>query len=795
MRRCRIALTLTLVSTGIISLGGGPPVANAATVPTGFSDTSVAGFSRPTAVEWLPSDQIVVLEQAGRVKIGPASGPFTTALTLTNVCGSGERGFLGFTHDPAFLGNGLVYLYYTRTEPGAPGGCVNRVSRFQLSGSTINPASEFVLLDNISSVAGNHNGGDLDVGSDGFLYVSIGDAGSDPRVRSGVNQAAQDLSLLNGKILRITLDGQPAPGNPLTGPGTAPCATRGNTPSTPTTQCQELFAWGLRNPFRIAFDRNDGSNRFLINDVGQSTREEVDLGGIGRNYGWPAREGQCPRGQTPPCAGPPAGITDPITDYPRSVGQYITAGGFVPNGLWPSEFDGTYLFGDGGSGEIWVMQPNGGVDYNAPFATGADGIVDMTFGFQADGRMALFYTQGGGSLRKIVPTDPPAPTTGTSLRMIPITPFRAYDTGHAIGTTMGDVFNGTTRLVDLNPPGSYEAALVNITIDATKGPGFLRAWTPKGLRPSTSSINADGPNAVIANAAVVPLGPDGSFVVESVMTGRVIVDVMAWFDNTGGASSEGRFVALPPARLADTREPPNQTLSSGSPNPWVRTGERIDVSVRGHLGVPNDGTSGAVVISAVAIAGQELGGYIGAFPSGAAWGGTSNVNVVPGDVRANLIVVPLGADGKISLQTLNIADVVVDVLGYVTSPTASAATPPATAGLFSFIEPTRIVDTRIPLGFGRLADSSTSSVAAPCAGAASKSALIQNLTVTQTSAPGWIAAYPATGTTPLVSSVNFTGPNQTRAALAFTQIPASGQESITALVATDVVIDVIGYFS
>ena len=213
--------------------------------------------------------------------------------------------------------------------------------------------------------------------------------------------------------------------------------------------------------------------------------------------------------------------------------------------------------------------------------------------------------------------------------------------------------------------------------------------------------------------------------------------------------------------------------------------------MRGHLGVPSDGTSGAVVISAVAIAGQELGGYIGAFPSGAAWDGTSNVNVVPGDVRANLIVVPLGADGKISLQTLNIADVVVDVLGYVTSPTA----PAASSGLFSFIEPTRIVDTRLPLGFGRLADNSSSPVAAPSAGAASKSALVQNLTVTQTSAPGWIAAYPATGTTPLVSSVNFTGPNQTRAALAFTQIPASGQESITALVATDVVIDVIGYFS
>ena len=86
-----------------------------------------------------------------------------------------------------------------------------------------------------------------------------------------VINAARDLSLLNGKILRITLDGQPAPGNPLSGAGTEACATRGNLPSTPTTSCQELFAWGLRNPYRIAFDPNGGGDRFFINDVGQSS--------------------------------------------------------------------------------------------------------------------------------------------------------------------------------------------------------------------------------------------------------------------------------------------------------------------------------------------------------------------------------------------------------------------------------------------------------------------------------------------------------------------------------------------
>jgi hypothetical protein len=121
---------------------------------------------------------------------------------------------------------------------------------------------------------------------------------------------------------------------------------------TPTTSCQELYAWGLRNPFRFAFDPNTGPDRFFINDVGQSTHEEIDQGGMALNYGWPIREGFCLNGQSQPCAPPdPAlGFTDPITDYPRTLGQVITASAFIPNGHWPAEFDGGYLFADAGSG-------------------------------------------------------------------------------------------------------------------------------------------------------------------------------------------------------------------------------------------------------------------------------------------------------------------------------------------------------------------------------------------------------------------------------------------------------------
>ena len=119
---------------------------------------------------------------------------------------------------------------------------------------TIDLGTEVILLDNIAATGSNHNGGDLDIGSDGYLYVGIGDAGTDPRLDSGAggsNDAAQDLSILNGKIARITLDGDPAPGNPFSGPGTVPCATLGTTAS-PSVQCQEIYSWGLRNPYRFA---------------------------------------------------------------------------------------------------------------------------------------------------------------------------------------------------------------------------------------------------------------------------------------------------------------------------------------------------------------------------------------------------------------------------------------------------------------------------------------------------------------------------------------------------------------
>lgn len=778
----------TLLTASTLTGAGGSPALAAAT-PTGFTDTFVASVDRATAVEWLPSDQIVVLEQStGRVRVSTPGRSFTTALDLA-VCGNSERGLLGLTADPAFLGNGWVYVYYTAPVGG---GCVNRVSRFTLVGSTIDPNSEIILLDNIASTGGNHNGGDLDFDGDGNLLVAIGDAGTDPRGNSGSagsNDAAQDLSLLNGKIVRITRTGAPAPGNPFTGAGTSRCASSG-TNASPSTTCQEIYAYGLRNPYRIAVDRNDGAGGFFINDVGQSTFEEVNASAVGANYGWPTREGSCPQGRSSNCAAPPAGLTDPVTSYGRALGTYITAGAFVPNGLWPAEYDGAYLFGDGGSGRIWLRQANGSVDYDTPFATDAYGLTDMTFGFDADGVMVLYYVEVGGGLRTIRPTAVPEQATAGDLKMVPITPFRAYDTGNDTGAAAGDVFNGTTRVVDLDPPAGVRAALANLTYDQTAGPGFVRTWASRTRRPGTSALNADRPATTVANSAVVALADDGTFVLESSTTARVVVDVMAWFVDTPGTSDDGRFVAVEPSRLVDTRLPAGEVLDSGSPNPWTRTGSRIDVEVLAHPHVPDDGTVGAVVLSVGAISGGAPGGFVGGYPGGTSYTGTSNVNVLDGEVRANMMVIPLGGATYVSLETLNISDVVVDVLGYVTNDAAGSST----TGLYSTIAPTRSVDTRIPLGLeGSLGRLDPREAMTPIA-TTGASAVVQNITVTRTSGPGWVAAHPGPAV-PDISSVNYEQPGQTRAALAFTTVSDDDTTFFTSLVSVDLVVDVVGYFS
>ncbi|HET7719450.1 MAG TPA: PQQ-dependent sugar dehydrogenase, partial [Acidimicrobiales bacterium] len=170
----RTLLVLALISASIL-VPGAP--AGAAVLPSGFTDTFVAGIAGPTALAFTPDGRMLVTTQGGLLRVVQNNALLASpALDLTGrICSTSERGLLGVAVDPDFAGNRFVYLYYTHNTFGA---CVNRVSRWVL-GDDNAASGEVVLLDRIHSTAGNHNGGDLNFGKDGALYVSVGDGGCD----------------------------------------------------------------------------------------------------------------------------------------------------------------------------------------------------------------------------------------------------------------------------------------------------------------------------------------------------------------------------------------------------------------------------------------------------------------------------------------------------------------------------------------------------------------------------------------------------------------------------------------
>ncbi|MDZ7639602.1 MAG: PQQ-dependent sugar dehydrogenase [Bryobacterales bacterium] len=411
--------SLLLALTALASTNAQP------SLPAGFSDTLVASVGSPTALVFLPDGRMLITTQSGTVRIFDGTTLLSApALSLGNrVCSNSERGLLGIAVDPGFAANRHIYLFYTFRNNGSCGtGSIgnpwNRVSRFTFSDSNTIPLdSEQVLIDGIWSYGGNHNAGDLEVGSDGMLYVSTGDGGNDygGSGSGGANDAARERHHLLGKILRINLDGSVPSGNPFTGANTGRC----NTGALPPGQiCQEIFAWGLRNPFRFAFDPNSSGTRFFINDVGQGAWEEINQGQSGADYGWNTREGFCANGSTtscPPSSPTPVGMTEPVFAYrhgPSLPGtqtgacRSITGGAFVPNGAWPPEYDGAYLFSDFVCGSIFALRQNGASATVTDFVRdlGNSSAVHLRFGPLGSGQ-ALYYTTyaGGGQVRRVAP--------------------------------------------------------------------------------------------------------------------------------------------------------------------------------------------------------------------------------------------------------------------------------------------------------------------------------------------------------------------------------------------------------
>lgn len=800
-----IALTSSVPLAPLPTSGRVVPSVSAA--PPGFVDEAVGTVAEATTVQYLFGGLTAVLGQSGTVRLIRAGDLLATpALTLAGVCTTGfEDGLSGIAGQQLSGDQGWVFLYYTRVAPGANArNCVNRVSRFAISGDVIDPASEVVLLDHLDAAGGMHYGGDLEIGSDGMLWVAVGDGGTDPRGDSGsdtgpigANDAPQDLSLLNGKILRVDpATGGPAPGNPYTGAGTASCRVRGNTAATPTTTCQEIWASGFRNPFRFAFDPNAdpaGGVRAFVHDVGQQGYEEVNDLVIGGNYGWPVREGACAQGTAPPCARD-ARFVDPLTSYGAESGSYITGGAFVPTSAWPDAFDGAYVFVDGGSGSFWVRTPSGTVDYGAPFHT-STGVVDIAFVPQADGLWLYTVEFVSGEVRRLGLRTQAQPASSDPLRYTPLTTARrVFDSRLAVDGGVPLVGNATRTIdlgIDVAERAATRAVLVNLTYVEPRQDGFLVAWAAGGSRPATSNVNARR-GGVAANAAVVPVDASGRIDVLTNTDAHVVVDLLGRFEAAPGPVSAGRIVAIAPHRLADTRAAP------GPGEAYTRRAappvDVVNVPALGRGGVPASGVS-AVVLTVTAVADTTAGGatsgggWVAASPGGAPLPPISTTNTDPGsDVRANLVVVPVGPDGSVDLHLFGVPHVIADVTGYVTDATAPAST---TGRLRVFATAFREVDTRdrVPFEAYERADRR---VLEPLSVPAGATGVLQNVTIVDNRSPGFVTAF-GTSLGSLTSSVNASAAGQVRAAGALTATGSGGRLGYYAPMATDLVVDVTGW--
>lgn len=407
--RCFHAAIALYVIGALVGVAGRPVLAG--TPASGFVESTVVdGLAAPTAIAFLPDGRLLVTQQGGELRL-VENGVATTLATLPT-CFSAfdpsfetETGLLGIAVHPTFPADRSIFLFRTRTLGAEP--CTedsllqadvrNEVVRVTLAaGDTVDLASLEPVLTGIGAATGFHNGGGLRIGPDQKLYVSVGDnevLDPDGPPGSSTNPYAQELSALEGKILRLELDGAPAADNPFVGQLGAR---------------EEIFARGFRNPFRFAFDPVTGD--LWAGDVGQDTIEEIDRVTAGGNYGWPRCEGTLPDA----CAMP--GDVAPVLTYPHggtgALGESVTGGVFPQSGALAAYAD-RYVFGDfetdpGGAVFAVALDTARTGVAGAPTAivTNAGGPVDFAIG--PDG--ALYYVAYlDGAVRRVAAAGTPPP--------------------------------------------------------------------------------------------------------------------------------------------------------------------------------------------------------------------------------------------------------------------------------------------------------------------------------------------------------------------------------------------------
>lgn len=486
LRRALSASLIAAAACGVFA----PPSARAAALPTGFAETQITGgLAQPTSMAFAPDGRLFICEQGGRVRVVKNGSLLSTPFVTLTVSSVGERGVLGIAFDPNFTTNHFVYIYYTATTPAIH----NRLSRFTANGDVAVPGSEVQLLNLPNLSATNHNGGELNFGPDGKLYIGVGE--------NAVGSNAQSLNTILGKILRINSDGSIPSDNPFFN------STTGNN--------RAIWALGLRNPFNFSFE--PGTGTMLINDVGQNTWEEINEGIRGANYGWPTTEGATsdPR------------FVGPLFTYSHSGGACSIVGSafYRPaTQQFPAFYAGKYFFGDFCAGYIRVLDP--ATAAVSPFATGISSLVDLLVA--PDG--SLYYLSRGassttGAVFQVRFTQAPSISSqpqsqtvsagqsvtfsvtasgGTSLRY----QWQRNDVNIAGATASSLTFtaaaadNGATyRVIVTNGSGSTTSNRATLTVNATANPN---APTAMITQPTVGTTFAAGDTIQFAGTGTDP---------------------------------------------------------------------------------------------------------------------------------------------------------------------------------------------------------------------------------------------------------------------------------------------------
>jgi glucose/arabinose dehydrogenase len=353
MGRALPLLLISAVASLLLSACGGA-ASNFGTTPPPSNDPPpmlalsnfVMGLNQPVGFESANdgSGRIFILEQAGRIRIIQNGSLLPTAFLdiSSKVESGGEEGLLGLAFSPSFNANGKFYVDYTMRSNTQLQTVIAEYQASPPSSNTADPSTERVLLV-VDQPFANHNGGQLAFGpDDGDLYIAFGDGGSggDPQGN------AQNTNALLGKILRIDVISMPPAGKQYAIPLDNPFRNGGGAP--------EIFAYGLRNPWRFSFD--PPSHRLFAGDVGQDNWEEVDIITNGGNYGWNILEGNhCYPPSVTSCN--MTGLVPPITEYDHSSSGGISIiGGFMYRGSAIPGLVGTYVFGDLASGNVWGIK-------------------------------------------------------------------------------------------------------------------------------------------------------------------------------------------------------------------------------------------------------------------------------------------------------------------------------------------------------------------------------------------------------------------------------------------------------